>query len=115
MVKKFVLIVCPILSILFLSTLVSADAEIKLLFPKFQQDKSTQGKLVYSLAKEDDKQEYSEEGLKQFVEKFENRGYRVEQIELWVEGKAESGGITKFIVSAEAGGGIKIVLRLDDR
>ena len=46
-----------------------------------------------------------------FVQKFEGKGYRIEQIELWVEGKAESGGVTKFLVSVEGGGGIKIILR----
>jgi hypothetical protein len=99
----------------FFQTPTSSAEGIKLLFPKYEQDTSAQGKAVYLLSKKGGKQEYSEEDLKQFVQKFEGQGYKIDQIELWVEGKAESGGITKLIVSVEGGGGIKIILRPDGR
>ncbi len=111
MKKQLILIVCLILFILSAPLFSRAGEEIVLLFPKYEQGKSAEGKAVYSLAKKGEQQEYSEEKLMKFVQKFEGKGYRIEQIELWVEGKAESGGVTKFLVSVEGGGGIKIILR----
>ena len=109
--KRIILINCLILAVLSTPLISRAGEEIVLLFPKYEQDKASQGRAVYSLAKKEGKQEYSEEGLKKFVQKFEGQGYKIDQIELWVEGKAESGGVTKFIVSVGGGGGIKIILR----
>ena len=37
--------------------------------------------------------------------------YDVEQIEVWIEGKIQSGSVTKLFVSAEGAGGIKLVLK----
>ena len=112
MKKQFILIVSLILFILSAPLISRAGEEIVLLFPKYEQGKSSEGKAVCSLAKNaNNEQVYSEEGLKKFVQKFEGQGYKIDQIELWVERKAESGGITKFIVSVGGGGGIKIILR----
>ncbi len=113
MKKQLILTVCLILFILSAPLMSIAGEEIVLLFPKYEQDKSSQAMAVYSLAKKGEQQEYSEEGLRKFVQKFEGQGYKIDQIELWVEGKAESGGVTKFIVSMGGGGGIKIILKPD--
>lgn len=115
MKNQSILIVCLTLFILSAPLISQADEEIVLLFPKYEQDKSSQGRAVYSLAKDGDQQEYSEENLMKFVQKFEGKGYKIDQIELWVEGKAESGGVTKFIVSVGGGGGIKIILKPDSK
>jgi hypothetical protein len=104
-----------ILNCLLLFTLTfaatSSAEEIKLMFPQFEQGKPAHVMGLYWLAKEEGKQLYSEEDLKSFVQKFEKQGYWIDQIELWVEGKAESNGVTRFFVSVEGGGGIKIILR----
>lgn len=39
------------------------------------------------------------------------RGYKIEQVELWISAMAESGNVTKFLISAKGEGGIKIVLK----
>jgi hypothetical protein len=93
--------------IFFLPLVSSADEEIKLMFPEYKQEKSAQGQMLYYWSgKEDGKGEYSEENLREFVNKFERQGYKVSQIEIWVDGKIESGNVTKLFVSVEGGGGI---------
>lgn len=47
-----------------------------------------------------------------FAKSFEDKGYKVKQIELWVSGKAESGKITKFLISVQGECGCKIILEL---
>ena len=39
------------------------------------------------------------------------KGFRVDQIEVWVEAAVETGGFLKLFVSAEAKGGLKVTLK----
>lgn len=50
--------------------------------------------------------------LGEFLKAF--KGLKVEQIELWISGAVESGGILKLAVSTKGEGGIKVVLRPKD-
>jgi hypothetical protein len=52
-------------------------------------------------------------GSFEFVKKFEDpqHGYRVELIELWIEAKLETWGVTRLFISLQGGGGCKVVLR----
>ena len=93
----------------------SLAGDIKLMFPKLKKENTASAQMVYSLAKDGDKQEYSETDLQKFVEQIETKEYRIEQIELWIEGKAESVGVTKFFISFEGKGGCKIILRPESR
>ena len=88
--------------------------DIHLMLPKFDEEKRTTsaGKALsfWSARKTEEGREYLETELGDFVDQFERPGYRVERIELWIEAKAESGGITKFFVSMEGAGGIRLTL-----
>ena len=58
----------------------------------------------------------TEEKAKEFVVKLRDlvdwfRDFRVDSIELWVEGGLESGNLTKLLVSVEGKGGCKITLK----
>ena len=110
----------PIVSICILMVFLSVGAisvcyagEIHLMFPKFEEKRTTSaGKaLTFWSAKETEEgREYLETELGHFIDQFERPGYKVERIELWIEGKAESGGITKLFVSMEGAGGIRLTL-----
>ncbi len=89
--------------------------EIKLMFPEFEAEerKVQKGTYIASVRKgREGKQVYSEKGLSEFVKEFEGKGYRVDQIELWIEGRAESGNVTKLFISSEGSGGCKVILKL---
>lgn len=86
--------------------------EISLMFPKpwlEQKTSDTSGR--YVMSRSEKSQEYSEIKLLKFVEQFEKAEYKVEQIELWIEAKAESKGITQFFVSIAGSGGCKVILK----
>ena len=65
---------------------------------------------LWSAKETEEGREYLETELGHFIDQFERPGYKVERIELWIEAKAESGGITKFFVSMEGAGGIRLIL-----
>ena len=86
--------------------------EIHLMFPKPILEKktsSTSGQ--YYVNRDQNSQEYSSIKLLKFVEQFEKAEYKVDQIELWIEAKAESKGITQFFVSIAGSGGCKVILK----
>ena len=80
------------------------------MIPKAKEETTESGAKVYKLAKKGDVQEYVEIGLMKFIDNFKNTNYGVEQIELWIEAKAETSNLTKLFVSAGATGGCKIIL-----
>lgn len=47
--------------------------------------------------------------LKHFIEYFKN--YKVEQIELWISGAAETSGFLNLAIAAKGEGGVKVVLK----
>ena len=52
------------------------------------------------------------EEAEEFLEKeLESQDYKVDQIELWVEGRAESGGVSRLFVSTEGQKGYKVILK----
>jgi hypothetical protein len=82
------------------------------MFPKPILEKKTSNTSGrYYMTRNENSQEYSEIKLLKFVEQFEKAEYKVDQIELWIEDKAESGAITKFFVSIAGSGGCKVILK----
>jgi len=55
--------------------------------------------------------EYSSTMLSDFVKKFENQKYKVDQIELWIEFRGESGKVTQLFIALEGKGGCKVILK----
>lgn len=87
-----------------------AQDDIRLMIPEFKEgEKASPMTGYYYKSFEDGKGEYSEININEFLNKF--KGYDVEQIEVWIEGKIQSGSVTKLFVSAEGAGGIKLVLK----
>jgi len=86
--------------------------EVYLVFPTPQEEEKTsvRGAQYTAYVK---KREWDISGIKlgEFVKQFEKAEYKVDQIELWIEGRVESGGVTKFFVSLEAAGGCKVILK----
>lgn len=90
------------------------SGEIKLMFPEFETEerKAKKGTYIASPRKgREGKQVYSEKGLSEFVKEFEQKRYRVDQIELWIDGREESGGVTRLYISLEESGGYKVILK----
>ncbi len=89
--------------------------EIKLMFPAIEvkEERSAEGKswIVFFKKEQYGKNEYLEMGLSQFVKELESQDYKVDQIELWVEGRAESGGVTRLFISTEGQKGYKVILK----
>jgi hypothetical protein len=89
--------------------------EVRLMFPKIEvtEERSEEGKswTVFFKNEQYGKNQYLEMGLSQFVKEFESQDYKVDQIELWVEGRTESGGITRLFISTEGKRGYKVILR----
>ena len=89
--------------------------EVKLMFPKIEvtEEQSAGGKTYLVLFQKEQygKNEYYEMGLSQFTKELENQDYKVDQVELWVEGRVESGGITRFFISTDGQKGYKVILR----
>jgi len=89
--------------------------EIKLMFPKIEvkEERSAEGKswIVFFKNEQYGKNEYLETGLSQFIKELENQDYKVDQIELWVEGRTESGGVTRLFISMEKERGYKVILK----
>ena len=89
--------------------------EIKLMFPIFEMQERTsvqKGTYVGSLLKgRGGKPVYSEKGLSEFLKEFEKEKYIVDQIELWIQGKAKSDNVTRLFISIEGTGGCKVILK----
>ena len=89
--------------------------EVRLMFPKIEvtEDRTEEGKTwtVFFKKEQYGKNQYIEMGLSQFVKELESQDYKVDQIELWVEGRTESGGITRLFISTEGERGYKVILR----
>jgi hypothetical protein len=108
-----------LLIFLFLSFPCSTGAgekEIKLMIPapkaeKAKDSKTGQLKTYWVFPKAEEKRTYNEVKLKEFIDQFKEY-FEVKQIELWIEGRTESKGVTTLFISLEAGGGIKVVLGL---
>jgi len=98
---------------------ICSAGDIKLMFPKItsEERKSAAGKsfTVFDKREQFRKNEYVEKGLSEFVKEMESPGYRVDQIELWVEGREESGGITRLFISMEGDKGYRVILRPKSR
>jgi hypothetical protein len=106
---------CSFLLVLMLifSASTAFAGDIKIMFPSKSEDKQKKDAsgAWYRNDTDQDSEKYIETDLTEFVDKFKKDGYHVDQIELWIEGKAESGAITRFFVSIEGGGGCKIILK----
>jgi len=93
----------------------SHSGEIKLLFPEFEMEERSSGEVKTYIGSplkgRGGNPVYSEKGLSEFVKEFENQKYKVDQIELWIQGRTESGGVTKLFISLEGNGGCKVILR----
>ena len=95
----------------------SYAGEILLMFPKWETKQKAMShkwqapQLYYNYLSQEGEKAYVETKLQEFVERFEKINYRVDQIELWIEAKAESGNITKLFVSLEGSGGCKVTLK----
>lgn len=90
------------------------SGEIKLMFPEFETEERKVKKGTYTASPRkgrEGKQVYSEKGLSEFVKEFEEKRYRVDQIELWIDGREESGGVTRLYISLEESGGYKVILK----
>lgn len=89
--------------------------EVRLMFPKIEvaEERSAEEKswIVFFKKEQYGKNQYLEIGLSQFVKELESQDYKVDQIELWVEGRTESGGITRLFISMEGERGYKVILR----
>ena len=90
--------------------------KVILMFPEPNNEQvgtGAEARHFYWMNRGEEKQKYSESELFAFVKKFEDpqHGYRVELIELWIEGKLETRGVTKLFISLQGGGGCKVVLR----
>ena len=113
--KRKNLLASILVFILFMTPSICFSNEIKLMFPSFEGKKKTTAQgipyIFYAVKKGEEGQEYVETTLLQFIQEFEKEKYKVEQIELWIEGRAESGGVTKLFVSLEGKGGCKVILR----
>jgi len=110
-----------ILAIVFFIPSLTFAGEIKLMFPKggyiVTKTEGTPGKSAYytvgPVVKDDSKGvlEYIETDLKKFIKMFQRDDYKVDQIELWISGKAEPKGVTQFFLSIAGEGGCKIILK----
>ena len=106
-----------ILLVVFLTAMSSLcyGGEIKLMFPIFETQERTSGQkgtYLGSLLKgRGGKPVYSEKGLSEFLKEFEKEKYIVDQIELWIQGKAKSDNVTRLFISIEGTGGCKIILK----
>ena len=85
--------------------------EVKLMLPEVENGNHRSDHEFLIMKKFDGKQTYVATKLSNFVKPFRRAGYRVEQIELWVEGIAESDGVTKLFVSFDGWGGCKVILK----
>jgi len=115
--KAIPLITCLTLLFAFVTftSPVLAD-EVVLKIPKYVEKESADNKgqrlKVLILAKDKYKnQSHVEKTLAKFIEVFQKQDYKVEQIELWIEGVVESGSVTKLVMSVQGSGGMKIILR----
>ena len=92
--------------------LTSSAEEIIVMFPKFQEIQDPDnGKVIYEKMGSWNNGEYIEKELKAFVSSFRPKGYKVESIELWIEGIAKTEQITKIFVTWEGESSCKIVLK----
>jgi ABC-type glycerol-3-phosphate transport system substrate-binding protein len=111
---KFIVVLALVLVFLGAAS-VSYAGDIRLMFPKYEEEKtsSRHGEVVFAgpALTKGEKKQYTEKGLEEFAKEFEKKGYKVDSIELWVEGHAQSGAVTKLFISLEGGGGCKLILR----
>jgi hypothetical protein len=113
--KLFVYLLTVVAVSLIFTIPVTAD-DIKLKIPKFEEEGGTDSKgqrvrVLMAAKDEEGNNEYIEEGLQEFIDKFKVDRYKVTQVELWVEGMVESGSLTKFVISMQGSGGMRIILR----
>ena len=111
--------------VLIIFPTVSLAGEIKLMIPKMVKDTEAQGyykpafrwgaPYLKGMIEKDISRKYEETDLTEFVQKFEGKEYKVDQIELWIEGKAEEGEVTKLFISFEGSGGVKVLLKPDEK
>lgn len=94
---------------------ISLAGEVRLMFPNIEvkEERSPDGKSWIVVFKKEQyvKNEYLEVGLSQFVKELESQDYRVDHIELWIEGRAESEGISRLFVSTDGQKGYKVILK----
>ena len=91
------------------------EREVKLMFPQMEGKKITskdnESVHFYSAKQYRGNTLYLETSLKDFVSVLEQKGYRVDYIELWVEAMETSEGITRLFISPTNTGGCKIYLQ----
>jgi hypothetical protein len=116
MMKKFTLYMSLlIVGLLMALPSISRAGEVRLMFPNIEvkEERSADGKSWIVVFKKEQyvKNEYQEVGLSQFVEELGSKDYQVDHIELWVEGRVQSGGVTRLFISTEGQRGYKVILK----
>jgi hypothetical protein len=107
------------LMIITLASPVIAKEKIELMFPKPTESNDrktgalygtgpTEKWLLYRVDGEKKEIEYEAVALEKFIDLFKE--YKVERIEVWVEGRTESKGITKLFISIGGAGGVRLTL-----
>ena len=117
--RKVILPLITCLTLLFTFVTFTAQVladEVVLKIPKYVEKKSTNNKgqhlkVLVLAADEEGNKSHVEKRLAEYIKDFQNRNLKVVQVELWIEGMVESGGVTKLVVSAKGSGGMKIILR----
>ena len=87
--------------------------EIVLMFPapKLKEQTATGEAYEMPWMSRKEVQEYSPIKLSEFVKELEKHEYKVDQIELWIEAKVESGNISKLFISIGGSGGCRVILK----
>jgi hypothetical protein len=116
MMRKYTLyILLLVVGLLVAMPSISRAGEVRLMFPNIEvtEEKSADGKSWIVVFKKEQyaKNEYMEVGLSQFVKELESQDYQVDHIELWVEGRAESGGVSRLFISTDGQRGYKVILK----
>lgn len=75
--------------------------KLEIVLPKYNEDNVTKGW--------DEAWEKFPASIDKIIGWFKQ--YQVESIELWIIGVIETDGITKLVVNAKGGGGMKVVLK----
>ena len=115
MKKQIIYLVLFIFGLIAIMPSISLAGEVRLMFPNVEvtEEKSQDGKSWLVVFKKEQyvKNEYLEVGLSQFVKELGSQAYKVDHIELWVEGRAQSGGVTRLFISTEGQKGYKVILK----
>lgn len=101
-----------IVSGFFFDLSIAHGEDILLMFPKAKEEiVGKQKTRSYKIENDEAGNFYSEIEFSKFINKFQKKEYKIMQIELWIEAKTETEGVTKLFVSLEGKGGCKLILK----